>query len=177
MTVRCAEEADAAALLRLIARLGDEPKFSVFERDEFTVTVERQREKIREFLEAPGCLMLVAEENGTLVGEINFHSPERRRLRHRGEVGLSVAQEWRGRGVGRVMLEAVIGWCTAHPVIEKINLKVFAINERAIALYRSLGFAEEGRRVREIRLPSGQFSDDILMALFVKKSESTPRCQ
>lgn len=173
VVIRTTEESDAAALLGLVALLGREPKFTTFESDEFEPVVERQVEKIAKHLAAPGSLMLVAEHAGRLVGELDFHAPERRRLRHRGELGISIAQDWRGCGVGRALITELISWAEAHPVIEKLCLRVFAINDRAIALYRSLGFVEEGRRLREIRLAAGQYSDDILMARFVKP---TPDC-
>ena len=38
-------------------------------------------------------------------------------------------------------------------------------NEAAIALYRSLGFVEEGRWTRRLRLPNGDYLDDVCMAL------------
>jgi hypothetical protein len=36
---------------------------------------------------------------------------------------------------------------------------------RAVALYESLGFAQEGRRVGFVRLPDGQFIDDLILTL------------
>lgn len=46
--------------------------------------------------------------------------------------------------------------------VEKIGLAVSADNEGAIRLYKRLGFAEEGRRPREMKLGPGQYMDDIL---------------
>jgi hypothetical protein len=41
------------------------------------------------------------------------------------------------------MIEALLDWAAAHPVLEKVELGVFATNERARALYRRIGFVEE----------------------------------
>jgi RimJ/RimL family protein N-acetyltransferase len=50
--------------------------------------------------------------------------------------------------------------------IEKLSLAVFAENQRAIALYKSCGFVEEGRRKGEFRV-GGRAVDDLLMARWV----------
>jgi RimJ/RimL family protein N-acetyltransferase len=48
--------------------------------------------------------------------------------------------------------------------LHRIELAVFAYNTRAQALYRSLGFTEEGRR-REVVLHDGIFHDEIVMSI------------
>ncbi len=48
----------------------------------------------------------------------------------------------------------------------KIELLVRATNFGAIRLYERLGFAEEGRFRDRVRLPSGDFIDDVAMAWF-----------
>jgi RimJ/RimL family protein N-acetyltransferase len=66
------------------------------------------------------------------------------------------------------LLQTLIDWAEANPLIEKIGLAVFANNEAAIRLYRKLGFMEEGRRPREMKLGPGQYVDDVLMCRLVK---------
>jgi RimJ/RimL family protein N-acetyltransferase len=48
--------------------------------------------------------------------------------------------------------------------IERIQLTVFASNQNAIALYRQLGFVEEGVRRRAWFL-DGRYDDSVEMAL------------
>jgi len=45
---------------------------------------------------------------------------------------------------------------------------VFATNRPAIGLYKQLGFAEEGRQVRGIKMADGKYIDGVLMYKFVK---------
>ena len=66
------------------------------------------------------------------------------------------------------LLVALITWAEQHPVLEKVCLQVFATNTRAIALYTSLGFKEEGRQRRDVKLETGVYVDVFLMAKFVK---------
>lgn len=81
---------------------------------------------------------------------------------------MSVLKEFRNKGVGRALIEVILTWAQTHPTIEKVGLAVLATNERAIYLYKSLGFVEEGRRIKEIKIGSNNYVDDILMYKFVK---------
>jgi RimJ/RimL family protein N-acetyltransferase len=83
-----------------------------------------------------------------------------------GEVGMMVAAGWRGRGVGTALLAAGIDWARQHG-LHKLSLGVFPGNEPALALYRKLGFVEEGRRVQHMRRASGELWDLIEMGLLL----------
>ena len=88
------------------------------------------------------------------------------RMRHAAKLEVMVDPAWRRHGIGRALMEGCIAWAEQAPGVEKLSLSVFADNEAAIALYRSLGFAEEGRRLREYKEPDGSYRDDVLMCRF-----------
>ena len=75
-----------------------------------------------------------------------------------------------GRGVGRALLEDLIAWCRARGVVKKINLGVVPSNESAIALYRSLGFVEEGLCRRRFKI-DGAYVDDLQMGLWLGEDQ------
>jgi GNAT superfamily N-acetyltransferase len=52
---------------------------------------------------------------------------------------LAVLPDWRGRGVGRLLLRAVAEWARAHDCC-KLTLEVLDHNTRARGLYESEGF-------------------------------------
>lgn len=166
--IRSATEADAAALLVYARENLREGTGSVTTLEEFTLSIEDERRFLTEHAEKPGWLALLAEVNGKVVGFTGFRNNPRKRLAHNGMLGISVRQEFRGRGVGEALLSALLEWARANPLIDKVSLAVFADNVPAIALYRKLGFKEEGRRVREIKFGEGQYKDDLLMAVWVK---------
>jgi ribosomal protein S18 acetylase RimI-like enzyme len=83
-----------------------------------------------------------------------------------GEIGMTVAREWRGRGVGSALMSAAIEWAREHD-LHKLSLGVFAHNDAAIGLYRKYGFVEEGRRVKQYRRASGELWDTIDMGLLL----------
>ena len=83
-----------------------------------------------------------------------------------GELGMAVAREWRGRGVGSALLATAIEWageCGLH----KLSLAVFVHNDAAIALYRKFGFVEEGRRLKHYRRANGELWDALELGLLL----------
>jgi RimJ/RimL family protein N-acetyltransferase len=82
------------------------------------------------------------------------------------EIGMAVAREWRGRGVGSALLGAAIEWARERG-LHKLSLGVFAHNAAAIALYRKFGFVEEGRRIKHYRRANGELWDSVEMGLLL----------
>ena len=105
---------------------------------------------------------LVAVVGGEIVGSLHV---ERSRFGF-GELGMSVAREWRGRGVGSALLAAAIEWAREQEM-HKLSLSVFPHNAAAIALYRKFGFVEEGRRVKQFRRANGELWDALDMGLLL----------
>jgi RimJ/RimL family protein N-acetyltransferase len=83
-----------------------------------------------------------------------------------GEIGMAIAREWRGRGVGSALMEASIAWARDEGM-HKLSLSVWPHNAAAIALYRKFGFVEEGRRVKQMRRQSGELWDVVDMGLLL----------
>jgi RimJ/RimL family protein N-acetyltransferase len=105
---------------------------------------------------------LVAVAGDEVVGSIHIG-----RSRHGfGDVGMAVAREWRGRGVGSALLAAAIEWAREQG-LHKLSLGVFAHNAAAIGLYRKFGFVAEGRRVKHFRRENGELWDAIDMGLLL----------
>jgi ribosomal protein S18 acetylase RimI-like enzyme len=88
--------------------------------------------------------------------------------RHIVRLTIVVHRGHEGRGIGRRLLTALIEWARAMPHVRKIELNVRATNARAIRLYRSLGFEEQGRQLERICIDDQTFIDDLEMGLFVK---------
>jgi ribosomal protein S18 acetylase RimI-like enzyme len=105
---------------------------------------------------------LVAVAGGEIVGSLDVQVS---RFGF-GEIGMAVAREWRGRGVGSALLAAAIEWSRERG-LHKLSLSVFPHNTAAIALYRKHGFVEEGRRVKQYRRSSGEFWDAVDMGLLL----------
>jgi ribosomal protein S18 acetylase RimI-like enzyme len=81
---------------------------------------------------------------------------------HSGVLGIGVRAPYRRTGLGRRLLQSALA-DAARRGFERIELWVRSPNAVAIALYRSAGFVEEGRRRDAVRLDDGR-EDEILMA-------------
>ncbi len=91
---------------------------------------------------------------------------------HVGKLGMGLLPAYRGAGYGRQLAEECIG-AAYWSGIERIELEVFASNSVAISLYERLGFQREGVKRRGRKL-DGAYDDNILMALLLAPTESTP---
>lgn len=70
----------------------------------------------------------------------------------------------RGQGIGRLCTRYAVDYGFRELNLNRISLQVLATNDRAIGLYRSIGFQEEGR-LRHGQYRNGQYVDVVLMSI------------
>ena len=115
---------------------------------------------------ANGGVHLVALDAGeAVVGWCDIMRFELEGFRHAGRMGMGLLSHVRGRGLGHRLASAALEQARAQG-LERVELDVFASNARAAALYRRLGFVEEGVKRRARKL-DGTYDDDVLMALLL----------
>ncbi len=85
------------------------------------------------------------------------------RRRHAMMLGIAVAPEAQGQGVGQALMTALCDWADNWGQVLRIELQVYADNARAIALYQRCGFQHEGHHVG-YALRDGQYVDSLSMA-------------
>jgi RimJ/RimL family protein N-acetyltransferase len=162
--VRTVKIEDAEAILDIQKSVVSEGEFLIAYPEEFNKTLSQQKEWVQSILEAENETLIVAEIDGEIVGWIVFETtPNRKRLSHTGSFGMLIRKSYRGRGVGKMLLNALLEWAEKNPLIEKVSLGVFSTNHRAISLYKKMGFIEEGRKIKEFKFNDNVYVDDILM--------------
>jgi L-phenylalanine/L-methionine N-acetyltransferase len=90
----------------------------------------------RERLSEPpeGLYSLVACVEDEVVGEISLHtSPTRWRMRHVGSIGMSVQDDWQGKGVGTALMEAALYLADNWLNLTRIELSVYVDNAAGMA--------------------------------------------
>ena len=112
---------------------------------------------------AGGNPQFVAIGGDAVVGWCDVTPMERAVFAHRGVLGMGVVPEYRGRGVGRALVEATLSAARSKG-LARIDLEVRADNAAAIGLYRAVGFKVEGVKRDALRLDDGRF-DLVVMAL------------
>ena len=107
---------------------------------------------------------LVAVENGHIVGWVAL-APTSSRACYAGVVESSVyvAESARGRGIGRVLMEALVASAAAGG-IWTIQAGMFPENTASLALHESLGFRLVGRFERIAQL-DGVWRDTVMLEL------------
>ena len=156
MQIRATTEDDVEALDALVTAVAQERAF-LGSTDGFGV--EQTRGYLAHLRQSNG-VALVAVDDERLVGWLDIARGPFEGLTHYGRLGMGLAPESRGHGLGRRLLEEALDLAFANG-FERIELEVFASNQRAVALYRRAGFVEEGCR-RCARKLDG-ICDDILM--------------
>lgn len=126
------------------------------------VSTNKASDFVIKMINTENSALFVADENGRILGTLDFHGSHRIQQRHLGEFAVSVAASRRGQGIGSKLIQHMLEWTTNNK-ITRIELEVFAINSKAIKLYQRFGFKQEGVRAGAVII-GGTPVDIILMA-------------
>ena len=163
--LRNGTEADGPALLKNFILTHCQTDWLLDYPDEITMTAEQEAAFLREKAESENEIELVAELDGVLVGAAGFGCVgKKEKLRHRAWFGISIDRACWGLGIGRALTEACIA-CAGAAGYAQLELEAVAENERALALYRSVGFVEYGRNPRGFRFREQGWKEAVLMRL------------
>jgi ribosomal protein S18 acetylase RimI-like enzyme len=166
--IRTASENDAAAILDLYRSVLAEGRYTLLLLEEMQRTEEDERKAIATEIKSPGCLRVVAEVDGLIVGMARVKTGGLQRTAHFGDVdSVWVHSEWRRHGIGNALMGAIVRWAEGNKAIEKLGLFVFSTSEAAIALYHRNGFTIEGRAPRDIKFAHDEYADTVIMGRMV----------
>jgi ribosomal protein S18 acetylase RimI-like enzyme/SAM-dependent methyltransferase len=132
--------------------------------------LERIRAFVRENV-SNDAVQFVALEGDRVVGWCDIFPGWAQAVAHRGTLGMGVAADHRGRGIGRRLLAACLDKARAKG-ITRVELEVRADNERAIRLYESMGFEREAVHRNGLRY-DGVCFDSIGMCLLLGEGAPT----
>lgn len=111
---------------------------------------------------AAGDALFAVDAGGVLVGQALLFGVDH--LSRSAELGLWLLEEHRGRGLGRDALRVLAAYAFRSRNLRRLSLRTLASNAPALAVYRALGFVEEGRQ-REAAWVEGAYDDLVLMSL------------
>ncbi len=169
VNIRAAEPADAAGISALFGTVGTVegtlqlPDMPLASRTEGIARVD------------PQALKLVAVAGDRVVGMVGLNPPQPSlRRAHVRVLAIALLPPWQGRGLGRRLMDRALDWADNWAGVLRVELHVHADNPRAIALYRSLGFVEEGRH-RGYALKAGRYVDSLSMARLHPRPPQLPQ--
>jgi len=162
IVVRPARAADARSFLAFWTAIVAEGGYVRSERVSRPLRVYRSRFR-RSWTDREAQIVAVAGPQ--VVGHLFIQRESHPVTAHVATLGIAVAAEHRGRGVGTALMTEAFAWARGAGV-EKVVLSVYPNNAGAIALYRKFGFIDEGRLARQSRKSYG-YEDEVLMSCWV----------
>jgi len=161
ITYRGLKQSDLNGMLHFINTLADE--------DTYISTGRQTKAKEKKWLDAQlkkirkkDLAMVVAECDGRIAGSCGIERESSFRSKHVGLLSISVAKEFRGKGIGTELMRRAIVQAKERLGLKLIILEVFSNNARARRLYKKMGFKEHGRCPKKF-VYKGRYVDDILM--------------
>lgn len=152
---------DAEAIARIYNE-GIADRLATFE------TRERTAADIEAWLGEGFPLVVVEDEEGAVLAWASAppHRAHRDAYRGVGDFSVYVAREARGRGAGRIAMEALAAEARARGFWKLVS-RIFPENEASLALCRKLGFREVGVYRRHARL-DGVWRDVVVVELLLE---------
>ncbi|WP_159090910.1 GNAT family N-acetyltransferase [Aquimarina aquimarini] len=134
---------------------------------EYANTTEEETEHIQNFHKHPNSLLLVAEYNGELIGNIDLTASWRKKMQHTAMIGMGIHTKWHNQGIGTLLIQNVLEWSKEKSSLSVIWLEVYASNLTGIALYKKMGFKINGS-IPKFFLEAGKYIDKTCMHIQIK---------
>lgn len=159
---REAEPSDAGKFLEYCKRVGGETDNLTFGAEGLPFTISQQADYIRKFYGNPNSVMIVAYDEGELVGTgaVSVVSGKPR-FSHRSEIAISVRKDYWGKGVGTGIMNVLMDFAKKSKA-EVLELQVRSDNEAAIGLYKKFGFEKIGSHEKYFKIGENYYSADFM---------------
>lgn len=167
--IRQAESKDAEKLLRCIQNYIPQSEFIPKLEEEMTCNPEETQEWIRSFSGITNSLLLVAEFENNIVGNIDLTGSKRQIMQHTAVIGMGMLPEFQNSGLGTALLSTAIDWSKKNAVLELLWLQVYTENVLGVNLYKKMGFEESGI-IKNFFKSKDSYSDQLTMSISVKDS-------
>ena len=133
--------------------------------DENSLDPEQEAKYLEEKKKNPNGIEIVAVVDGKIVGLAGIGAVgPKYKVRHRADFGISVLKDYWGLGLGKALTRACIQ-CAKDAGYEQLELNAVAENERALALYRDIGFTEYGHNPMGFKSRTSGYQELVYMLL------------
>jgi len=164
MIYRKIEVCDGEKYLKLMKQLDVETSFMLYEPNERKTTVTEMEKKIEQ-INATGGVLIGAEVDNELVGFISASRVPLNRIKHSVYLVMGVLGKESGKGIATGLFKELIGWARNNN-IKRLELTVMKQNERAIGLYKKVGFEIEGIKKCSLIIDK-QYIDEYYMGMIL----------
>ena len=163
--LRNADGSDGDAVFEVFNLTHEETDYLLSYPDENSFDPEQEAKFLQEKSDSADEIEIVAVIDGKIAGMAGIEAVGRKyKVRHRADFGISVLKEYWGLGIGKALAKACIQ-CAKEAGYEQLELNAVAENERAVSLYKSLGFKEFGRNPKGFKSRISGFQEVVFMLL------------
>ena len=163
--LRNGDAADGKEVFEVFNLTHGETDFLLSYSDENSYNAEEEAAFLDGKTKSDNEIEILALVDGKIVGMAGIESVgTKHKVRHRAEFGISIAKDYWGLGLGRALTSACIQCAKAAGYIQ-MELDVVADNERAMSMYKSLGFTEYGRNPKGFNSRFCGFQELVYMRL------------
>lgn len=148
MNIRPVQPEDARAFAELLFEI-DKSGFMLFEPKERPADAEREKRRIDSLTNDKHSALFVAEENGQLAGYMMANGGNANRNKHSAYLVLGVHEKFRRQGVAVNLFNQTFDWAK-NCGISRLELTVIKNNEKALRLYKKMGFEIEGEKINSL---------------------------
>ena len=166
-TLRSPELADAEKMIAYLKATAEETEYGLSYPEELNFTIKDEEDFIAHYASDKGSIMISAFDGDRLVGNASLSCVmDRKKTLHRATFGIAILKSDWGQGLGKKILSELIDFAK-QAGYETLELEVASNNTSAINLYKDLGFVVYGERSRSLKLKSGAYYGELLMALYL----------
>ena len=163
--LRNGDKSDGAAVFEVFNITHGETDYLLSYSDENSYDPEQEGQFLSDKTNSPNEIEIVAIVDGKIAGLAGIEAIGKKyKVKHRADFGISVLKEYWGIGLGKALAQACIQ-CAKDAGYEQLELNVVAENERALGLYKSLGFVEFGRNPKGFNSRTSGFQELVYMLL------------
>lgn len=152
IVIRYPNQEDAQEMCDYINTLSLEQTFIAFQGEQNTLESEtKYLNELLEKIEKRKAVLLLVFCDGKLIGNSGIDLRDKA-MSHEGVFGISIAKDFRGEGIGKILMTHVLEEAEKNlPELKIITLGVFSDNDLAYEMYEKFGFKEFGRLPKGIK--------------------------
>ena len=163
--IRNGDVSDGSAVFDVFNRSHEETDYLLSYPDENSFDPDQEAQFLKEKAISSNETELIAIVDGKIAGTAGIEAVGKKyKVKHRAVFGISVLKEYWGLGLGKALTKACIQ-CARDAGYDQLELDVVAENEKALSLYRSLGFVEYGRNPRGFKSRTSGYQELVYMVL------------
>lgn len=160
--LRSPTAADAEQMIEHLKTTATETEFLLRYPEECTETPDQEAAFLESLCNSAADMMIVCCLGGKIIGSCKISFSQRLKTRHRAEIAIALNREHWGSGIGTTLLRELIDTARERG-ISQLELGVMEGNERAMGLYRKMGFRIAAEIPNAIRLKDGTMRKEFLM--------------